>query len=92
MGRLNGGLSFWLYVRFWPLADIPSCIAHVRFGGQSRHGHRRPTSCPSLRLLWPLVGIFEKDPKAILASKPRRRGPMGTSGNLFRDAFLPIEK
>ena len=24
-------------VRFWPLADIASCIAHVRFEGQSRH-------------------------------------------------------
>jgi hypothetical protein len=24
-------------VRFWPIADIPSCAAHVRFQGQSRH-------------------------------------------------------
>jgi hypothetical protein len=21
------------YVRYWPLADIPSCTAHVRFRG-----------------------------------------------------------
>jgi hypothetical protein len=25
-------------VRFWPLADIPSCTAHVCFRGQSGHG------------------------------------------------------
>ena len=25
------------YVRFWPLADIASCAAHVCFQGQSRH-------------------------------------------------------
>jgi hypothetical protein len=24
-------------VRFWPLADIRRCAAHVRFRGQSRH-------------------------------------------------------
>ena len=24
-------------VRFWPLADIDECAAHVRFWGQSRH-------------------------------------------------------
>ena len=42
-------------VRYWHLADIPSCTAHVRFRGQSGHdllqckcplmtqsGHRRP--------------------------------------------------
>jgi hypothetical protein len=23
------------YVRFWPIADIPSCTAHVRYGGKS---------------------------------------------------------
>ena len=22
-------------VRFWPIADIPSCTAHVRFGGKA---------------------------------------------------------
>ena len=28
-------------VRFWPLADIDECAAHVRFWGQSRHGFLR---------------------------------------------------
>ena len=27
---MNGG-----NVRFWPLADIPSCTAHVRFGAKA---------------------------------------------------------
>jgi hypothetical protein len=26
-----------LDVRYWPLADIASCVAHVRFRGQSGH-------------------------------------------------------
>src|SRR4029453_14541073 len=26
-----------LYVRFWPKADIPNCTAHVRFWGESGH-------------------------------------------------------
>jgi hypothetical protein len=26
-----------LDVRYWPKADIPSCTAHVRLWGQSRH-------------------------------------------------------
>jgi hypothetical protein len=28
-------------VRYWPLADIASCTAHVRFRGTSRHDHLR---------------------------------------------------
>jgi hypothetical protein len=27
-------------VRYWPIADIVSCTAHVRFRGQSRHAIR----------------------------------------------------
>src|SRR5512143_1148386 len=33
----NRLLPFQYRVRFWPLADICSCSAHVRFRGQSRH-------------------------------------------------------
>jgi hypothetical protein len=29
------------HVRYWPLADIDECAAHVRFWGQSRHGFLR---------------------------------------------------
>jgi hypothetical protein len=32
---LNGHRLVHAYVRFWPKADIGSCIAHVRFWGQS---------------------------------------------------------
>jgi hypothetical protein len=28
-------------VRLWPIADIPSCAAHVRFRGQSGHDRLR---------------------------------------------------
>ena len=35
-------LFVWVDVRFWHLADIPSCTAHVRFREQS--GHRRALS------------------------------------------------
>ena len=34
-------------VRYWHLADIPSCAAHVRFRGQSGHRLVRCT-CPLL--------------------------------------------
>ena len=32
------GWSEWRNVRYWHLADMPSCTAHVRFRGQSGHG------------------------------------------------------
>ena len=31
------GGSFVCNVRYWPIADMASCTAHVRFRGQSRH-------------------------------------------------------
>ena len=30
---MNGGISVPSNVRYWPIADIGSCIAHVRFRG-----------------------------------------------------------
>ena len=34
---IQGSDELVVIVRCWHLADIPSCTAHVRFWGQSRH-------------------------------------------------------
>jgi hypothetical protein len=33
LGLLHVDASMFRFVRFWPLADIASCTAHVRFQG-----------------------------------------------------------
>ena len=43
--RISSPIQHFANVRYWHLADIPSCTAHVRFWGQS--GHRsRIAKCP----------------------------------------------
>ena len=38
---LDFGVRCMRDVRYWPLADIDECAAHVRFWGQSRHAFLR---------------------------------------------------
>ena len=56
-------MGYVIDVRYWHLADMPSCTAHVRFWGKSGH-------CPGLVPTWLLTQVDLGSLPSVTVCKP----------------------
>ena len=77
LARADAGHRVGENVRYWHLADIPSCTAHVRFRGKAdiisgKSGHQKSLITQSghliLRCAFPLSGVKQNIPKRFMSA------------------------